>query len=399
MSSQITYPILIIIFSLLVIYGIFNIRQNAKLIKGIEKYSNAKIKLALSTNTKFTRDIINGNWTCDLTTADSNYIASNLLAINILPQSKPGDPVPSSYGTIIYGTTTYNINFILNENITGIIPSSNQNIHIKLYNNFSSEEKIDINSVFNKPETFNSVVSLFIGNTIINKFASYKVYTDNNGANTVGGELYRIIKSNDIYINSPPSIYDNTAYDKIIGDYQFPPNFIAFSFGNSNTSVLNKINNNYSGNIDFCIQRVFYTPTDPTKEIITKMSPKISLSAVQNSQIPLNIFIAPFLTDKTTNKLNSFFKPKRTILYFYKSMSIVNTYGYSDPNMITLPNSALNLKNNAQSITNSNISFNNLATVEKIITNNYIITNVNGSFQSNLNDEIVIPFSVIHNLL
>ena len=401
MSNKIIYPILIIIFTILIIYALFNNKNNKN---NIENFNNlylnideSKIKYEIFNNIK----LINGKWTCDFTTVDSNYNASNFLEITLIDMlSVPFiennfskiTSIPSTYGTIIYNGFTYNINFLLKNNLTAIKllsngSQSNDLLHIKFYSN------LEVNPILYNPADFNAIVSIFSGNIITTKFASYKV---NN--NIVSGELYRIIKSKDIYIDQPPPKYNYLAYDKIINNYQLTKKYINPIFGNINIDLLNTINNKYNGNIFFCLQRVFYTPTNPDKEIITKVSPKIDLNVIQNNLIPKSLNIVPFDNDRISNKLHELFKPKATLLYFYKLNTINTTYSYNSPTPIIKSQTVLNLHNNAQSMVNPNISYIDLTSIQKNSNNNYILTLI-GKYPSNLYDETIINFSDLYNLL
>jgi hypothetical protein len=421
MSNKIIYPILIIIFSVLIIYGIINNKNNYKLNNNVEKFtnfippvSNKKdqvvnyfldesrdiLKSSAANNTLFTTEMINGTWTSDLSTVDSNYNVSNLMSIsanNILSSTNYSNNT-NDFGSIVYNNQTYRINFLLNENLTAImlnnvgVPTS-QNLHIKFYNNFSKEGQKNINPPFYKPEEFNCVVSIYSYNALINKFASYRVYN-----NKAGDELYRIIITRNFHIEQAAPIYDYKAYSIITGKYLFPSNFITISFGETNANILNTISTKYQGTIKFCIQRVFYSPTNDNTEIITHKSPEISLNVISDGQIPKAITVCSFQNDQTTNGLDSFFRPKSTILYFYKYINSDSTYQFADANNISKPNTSLNIKNNAFNITAPNMIFNNLGSVEKIITNNYTITRVN-SYNSNLTDTTNFNFSDLYNLL
>lgn len=388
MSSKIIYPILIIIFSILIIFALLKNRN-------IEQFKNINVDRFQHT------EIMNGNWTCDFTTVDSNYKASNFLVISLIDMKTIPSiinnyskitSIPENYGTITYNGFTYNINFLLKDNITAIKllsngSTSNDILHIKFYYNNQ------INEILYNPEDFNAIVTIFSGKIATTKFASYKVHND-----IVGGELYRIIKSKDIYIDKPPPLYDYVAYDTIINNYKITESYITSVFGDINTNVLNTINSKYNGNIYFCIQRVFHTPTDTKKEIITKVSHKININVVQNNKIAKSLNIVSFDNDRIINKLNNIFEPKATLLYFYKINNIDTTYSYNLPTPIIQPQSVLNLHNNSQSMVNSKISYVDLTSVQKISNNNYIITLV-GKYPSNLYGETIVNFSDLYNLL
>lgn len=423
MSNKIIYPILIIIFSVLVIYGIINNKNNYKLNNNVEKFTDMSsastpglnkedkvinyfldeskdiLKSSAANNTLFTTEMINGTWTSDLSTVDTTYNVTNLITVNANNAlSLSNYDNTNNYGTISYNNQSYRINFLLNENLTAVMlntagaPTS-QNLHIKFYNNFSKEGQKNINPPFYKPEEFNSVVSIYSNNALINKFASYKVYDGK-----AGDELYRIITSRNFRINQAAPIYDFKAYNTIIGEYQFPSNYLTALFGVTNAGVLNTINTKYDGTIKFCIQRVFYSPTNDDTEIITSKSKEISLNVVLNGQIPDKIQVCSFENDKTANGLESFFRPKATILYFYKYINSDSDYKFEDPNNIIRPNTSLNIQNNAFNVTAPNIVFNNLGSVKKIVTNNYTITRVN-TYNSDLKSQTLINFSNLYNLL
>jgi hypothetical protein len=421
MSSKIIYPILIIIFSILIIYGIINNKNNSKLNSNFENFldlgnepsqdqdtrivnyylneNNENLLTSNVSNTLFTSNMINGSWTCDLTTVDSTYNVQNTMTISSIEQinSSNYNKNITNYGTVVYNNQTYTINFLLNDNLTAVlinsqgVPSS-QNLHIKFYNNFSNEGKEIINAPFYKPEEFNSEVSIYSNNTLINKFVSYKIYD-----NKVGDELYRIITTRDFYIEKAAPVYDYDAYKVIIGKYKFPSNFITLSFGTTNTNVLNTLNTKYFGTIKFFIQRVFYSPTSDNAEIITNISDSVLLQVVSNNQIPTTITICSFQNDQNTNGLESFFKPKATILYFYKYINTDSSYVFGNTNKIDKPRAVLNIKNNANLIT-PKFSYDDLGSVQKVAQNNYSITLVN-RYNSNLTNTTNINFSDLYNLL
>jgi len=395
-DNNFIYPILIIIFSILIIYSIINSKIIEKFNNSVSPIINYDInenksllQLNALENTQFTIEMINGNWTSDVTIVSSNRVVSNLITINAVAN------YDSNNGTLIYNNNTYNITFLLNNNLNAVMLDSSGKetttyLHIKFYNIFINEK--NINPPFPKPEEFNSVVSVFSNDTLVNKFVSYKVY-----GTTVSEEVYRIIMTSNFYIERIPPLYDLKAYDKIIGNYEYHPNYLTASFGTTNSTILNTINNNYKGKIKFAIQRVFYSPTNENTEIITQKSPDIILDVVLNNQIPNNISVSSFRTDQVANNLDSFLKPKATILYFYKLITINSSYQYKNPD-VTENNSVLKIKNNATTITMPNIVYNDLSSVEEVLTSSYIITYVN-KYNSNLSDVTNIDFSDLYNLL
>lgn len=400
MSNKIIYPVLIIIFSILIIFAILQNKNNKKLNSGLEKFMNNyleyeknNLKLNVENNLAITKEFANGTWTSFNTNIDSNYNATNLITINI-------DNIPSinnsnnkTFGTIILNGNTFIINFISNEII--IADYNNvQTLNIKLLNMFSpNENKININPTYNIPNTPISIISFLSGDTLLYKIASYKIYN-----NKVSGEIYRIIKSQNYFINDPPEIYDFKTYNKIIANYQFSNNLIKLTFGTSNNTIKQKIIGSYGGSIKFSIRRVFYSPSKDGKEIITKNSIPLVLNVLNNDNIPNNIVIRPFSNDKDKNNLNSFFKPKATILYFYKITNYSSTYNFSDKNPISVSKNVLKLQNNADNMFKDSIQYDNLTSVERTNTSTFNMTYVT-TVNSNLNDSTIIPFSVLYNLL
>ena len=418
MSNKIIYPILIIIFSILIIYGIISNKNNSKLNTNFENFENnfeskykEILKSSVVNNTLFTTKMINyinGNWTTSNTTVDSNYVASNLMKIDIKSPSSPsmvGNNL-NDYGTINLGSGSaagpmvFRINFILNDNLTAVMldPVTNTptlyNLHIKFYNNFNKSDEENINPPFNNPHEFNAVVSLFQNNTLYTKFVSYKIY---NSDNKVGDEVYRIIKAGTYKINKAPPIYDYATYNTILKNYKFTNNYLTAIFGRTNATILNRLSTRYQQGLKLCIKRVFYSPTNDNTEIISSSSPEIILNVISSNRIPTSLRICSFLDDKIHNNLDAFFKPKATILYFYKYVASDTTYKFASSD-ITQPNTVLNIGNNASSITENTIVFNNLLSAQKGIQRNYSLTYIK-RYNSNLNDPTIVNFSDLYNLL
>lgn len=396
MSIKLIYPLLIIIFSILIIFSIINNKNNNKLKLNIEKFisSQEKLNITITNNPLFMTSLINGSWTSELTTVDQNYNPTNLISITI-----SDTPSLNNYGTLLLNDNSYIINFFNNNNITATLKNSNETLHILFYNNFTDNEDINLESKITNKNIINSIISVFNGNNLITKYISFKV--DNN---KIKSELYTIISTKDIYINDPPQKYDLTTYNKIINNYLFPSNFISANFGTTNSNVSNTLSSKYNSSIRFCIQRVFYSPTSKN-EIITNISPPININVINNNQIPQNINICNFNSDKLTNNLTSFFTPKSTILYFYKIQSIVPSYNYLNSNT-QQSQSILNLQNSAGSMVEDNILYDNLSSVNQTTTYTYKLTLINRytvttstSDIIGLNTDTIIPFTDIEKLL
>jgi hypothetical protein len=180
-------------------------------------------------------------------------------------------------------------------------------------------------------------------------------------------------------------------------NYKFTNNYLTVTFGSTNATILNILSTRYQEGLKFCIQRVFYSPSNNNTEIITSNSQDITLNVISGGRIPTSIRICPFSDDKIHNNLDAFFRPKATILYFYKYVASDTSYKFASPD-ITKQNSVLNIGNNASSITENTIVFNNLLSAQKGIQRNYTITYIN-RYNSNLNDPTIINFSNLYNLL
>lgn len=390
MSNKIIYPILIILFTILIIYSIISTKFNNKLNYNIEKFKNNYLENNASNNNNFMKDLANGSWTTLNSTVDANYNVHNLMNINIVNVIGSVKNInDKKIGSILFLGSLFDITFAVDDNLIAVSNNFDiLNLHIK----FGDVKKKD-SDIFYKTETEEAIVSIYFGNLLILRYASYKIYNDKAGA-----EVYRIIKSGDFFVEQPPPIYDYKAYNTLIGNYLFPTNYIKFNFGTTNTNIQSIINDKYFGKLQFSIQRVFSSPTG--NDIITKNSPPVLLSALSNGQIPTTITIAPFVQDKNANALISFFKPKATIVYFYKLIDINISYAYGDNNLKNVPNNVFNLQNNATTLFEPIVSYNNLSTVEQINTNKYQMTLLLPTPAiSNLSDPTIINFSEIYSLL
>jgi hypothetical protein len=418
MTNKIIYPLLIIIFSILIIYAIINYKNNNKLNSFIESYQNnsfnKNFKLDIYDNTFISVDFANGTWTIPESIVNDNYTITNLMTININNDADIKNISNYSntntyvgfqqqlfnFGTIDYNGEAYTINYVLNENIIAISNVNKlKNMHIKIYNKFTNEDNILINQPYYTSETLKAVVSIFNNNLLMTKFASYKVY---NGK--VGGEVYRIIKSKDIYIDQAPPLYDYKTYDVLMNNYKYPPNCVTPIFSGTTNGSSIVLGTFPSGKMLYSIQRVFYSPTG--NNITTKASEPAFINISSGSQIPTYLQVCPFKQDKDVNSLEKFFSPNGTILYIYKKTSTNSSYNYGNANYLNYPLSSLKLSppdvNNSMNMYGPNteyLSINDLSSVQIVDENTYTMIKV-GLYSpdpgnNNLESKTTIPFTDI----
>jgi hypothetical protein len=413
MLSDVIYPILIILFCIIIVYGLINMKYNDKLIKTFESFSNISnkmegIKKNLENNINTITNIANGTWTSMYSTVDANHNVNYLMTININQTSIMNSGLVATnsngdLGTVMVNYPQNNEDTTMEFDITNImgtymIANSKSDSTVSLHIDFvgineDPTKKLDTKyKDYYVTETKMCIVSLYMMNRIVKKFISYKVYNDK-----VEGKVYRIIRSKDYYIDDLPPVYDYPTYNVLVNSYKYPENYMYFDFGTYNDDVSKTINNKYFGQIQFSIKRVFESPTG--NEIITKSSPPIKLNAINNGQIPETIVIASFQKDKEANNLDGFFKPLSTIVYLYKYLNVETTYGYTDTNMSIVPSNVLNLKNNSSgNMFANNIEFDKLNTVYQ--NNNFEFDMIYlTTVDSDLDTETRIPFSIIYNNL
>ena len=417
MYNKIIYPIIIIIFSLLIIYVILRNKETQNFNLKIEKFlgeiksneSLIKIKNNAMTNTTFTKKFLNGEWTSYLSTVDSNYIVNNIMIIDINENNNPLNNIYGNINVDLYINNkmipiNLNIGFVSNENIiaTGNASTELIAVHIKIINKFNSNNNDKLIELRDKNNYQKCIVSIYKNDMLFNKYISYKLYDRKAEA-----ELYRIILSKNFYVEKIPPIYDFNLYNLIINSYTYPPNYITFDGYNNlttntpleNTKISN-INNKYNNKLKFCIQRVFTSPTG--NEIITNLSSSIELDVVIQNKLPTTIKIVPFINDKNNLGLTNFYKPNSTILYFYKYISNdPDTFEYKNENKIPILNDLFKLSsiNSATNMFKKVILHNNLGEgIVKNINNTYNLVEV-GRKNSNLTEPTIFSFSELYNKL
>ena len=111
---QIIFPILIILFSILIIYAILQYQQNNKLNHYFESFTNDisdRFNQSIATNTMYSYEVFNGDWTSTNTIVDKqSYIAQHFVTIEITHKNTES-PYQSNNGILTYLGNTYTIIF------------------------------------------------------------------------------------------------------------------------------------------------------------------------------------------------------------------------------------------------------------------------------------------------
>jgi hypothetical protein len=416
MENKIIYPIIIIILSIIFIYGIINYKCNQKLNNTIENFKNDYLEknnfgLNLVNNNKIISDIANGFWSSNVSDLDSSSYSVKENSIITIVCNYVSDPISIS-GTVTYpfkdssGTYTlknYSIISLLNNNIVAK-DNDNPNNVIYIYISGVYENKNNINPGYSSttsPKTQMAIISEYTSSTLVNKYVSYKIYK--NGVNyNVSGEVFRILLSNDIYINSPPPVYDLPTYNSITSTSKDFSNYLSFDYighvlsDTTTTALVNYIKTNYLNTFKFRVKRAYLSPTDSNK-IETKMSDIISLTSVVNStnELPMNLRIK-----KYNEYSNKSYIPYSTNIYFYRLYSITPNYSFVGNNIKINPNN-LGITNDINhDIFNQDIYYSNISGVTKTNTYQYnlVLLKTISATDVQFNNDITVLFSELFNM-
>jgi len=414
--NNLIYPFLIIIFSILFIFGILRIRKMNTLENNLDTFINYNSTynsnnfkehfIDESINNSYSNDyiktVLNGKWTTINSSCDSNGNVSktmtvsieNLSTNNLELNSTSGDySTTSNIGKIQIDSVDYDIKYASIDNLTArSINMKSLSLSILFNNRMGDDDKTE--KPLNDPNTFNGVMSIYMDNNLVYKYAIYKINDDGIATS----DLCRIIQSKNIMIDQPPPIYDFKTYNIIINEYKFPSNYLSISNWTTNTDIVNVIQRKYAGQIQFAIQRVFNSPASKNADIISYLSDPVILNCVDGSQIPKTLTVTPFENDKNINQLESFFVPKATILHFFKFKDTDVTYEYKDADLLEKSITSMNFKNGGDASMKNTVKFNNINTVQLVNTNNYIVTYI-ATVDSNYESSTNFDFSQIYALL
>ena len=365
-------PIFVIIFSALGIYFIiFKKRKEYydNKFQAIEQFMNSNIEhfedqqqQNALTNQDFTSSLASGIWTSDSSTI-VNGTLENYISISVSDDNK---------GTVSYitseGKVSGNINniiFLGNMTLTAQDPK-NKNISIQI----DFQPIVSVKNPLVKDMIPEAIITIRNGNTVIDKYNSFKVYDINN----IGGKLSRIILSKHFY-TEPTMKYDLVLYNKYLNLYKYPSNPFQVIYGTNTTTKdldMNKLKNNYQNLIYLAYQREYYTTNNET--VKTKISPAFVISAVNSSgKIFSKIILNNIEKENQTNHLTKNFFPKQTWIYFYKEVSVKNTFKFLKNE--TYNKNTFNFHNQADSMFNKNrIEIPNLEKSQLTVQGTYDLT-------------------------
>jgi len=363
MINKFIIPLLVIIFSLLVIYYILD-KRNKKYF--IEKFMPIIIK-----NSTDQTIIINSEDNIenqeeeyedydedndeddyntdddDNTDDDNNDYDENFSKKNInenfvagpLVQNSPNNELPyiiySLKGTWtnnnsivqnnkIYNTTTVNISDEKNPivkfkfknkkiktkiyQVTGVKDNSiickskdNSNIlYIRLLN-----DKEDVKIYKNTLVQYNGQKCLFsfyypTSNKPFSRYISYQILKQ-----PVDSNLLNIVRGKDWIVDFVKEPYDFKTYNIIVGNYKFPKKIMKITYNkknnNNNKNMFKVIKEKYPKGITLYLKRIYVSPNGKNKEIKTHISKPFKILIKSEDKIPEMIKIIDFNADKKIN--------------------------------------------------------------------------------------------------
>jgi hypothetical protein len=419
LNSNNIIPFIIICFCLLIFIGILrnkkadkinnimeNFINNEKFINNnIEHFNNQIIDPSL--DHKFTNEYISGLWTSPGTTLNKEGFANQLMEIKL--EGKKGTiQLPKVEGNTYFNGLKYNIIISAGMSIVASSPESPYTLSINTVNISKDKQFGKDGLLLTTNVPLIKIIFIDKNNNILSNIYSYKVPEHRK---IEPSQLKDIIESKNFNGYEIKDKYHIPTYIKIIGDYRFLENSISFNYGincNSSSEINNYCNiikNNYGNNLSFRIAREFTTPNDST--IKTHSSDVYTLEAIKNivikdkkiTQIPEKINIIAPIKDIILNKINyKEYIPKATIVYFYKTTNTSINYNFS--NLAKINNADFKFQNNGSSMfSTNNVVINDLNSLTKNITNDHTIKIFKTIFTPNINNEIVIPFSDLYQLL
>ncbi len=393
-KTNIFIPILIILFSILIVVGLFQLRKKQKIDKIFESFTS-KIRKPLlnnvkqdelTTNTQFSAKYMTGYWTKTDTSLDSNDKPKNLCYIDVA-----NNEITNSYKGLDYKIISFT-----NLHIVAVPKHKHHNytLSIDATNVYTNPTKNSMDSKINIPFCIFSVSQN--DKVIVPPYYSYRVPNENS---KIRHQLKNIITSKNYKVIESQPLINMSAYNKILHHYKYSDNLIRGVMNtpiSNNQKIYDKLNKQYNGVISFKIQRTFHSPMGG--EFTSPFSHRIDLDAYNKRNIITTLVIAPVDADFKESSIKGKYQPKSTTIYFYKIIDTNITYSYTN-NSIKTDKNQFELKNGGSTMFYNDIYFPDLNSVQKKNTSTYNIIKFKTIFNNKSSDTIRIPFSDLYHLL
>ena len=391
-KNNIFIPILIILFSILIIVGLFQLRKKQKIDRIFESFTskisqpllNNVNETQLTTNTQFSAKYMSGYWTNQNTSLNSNNKATNLCYIDV-----ENNEIKNSYKGLDYKIISFT-----NLHIVAIPKHKHHNLTLSIdaTNVYTNPTKNSMNSKIDIPFCIFSVSRN--DKVVVPPYYSYKI-----PSGKIRHQLKNIIISKNYKVIQSQPLINMNAYNTILNNNKYPKHFIR---GIMNTSIsnhqniYNKLNKQYNGVVSFKIKRTFHSPMGGN--FSSRFSPRIDLDAYNKTNIITTLVISSVDDDFKASNIKGKYQPKSTTIYFYKIINTNISYSYTN-NSIATNRDPFELKNGGASMYYNNIHFPDLNSVEKMNRSTYNIIKFKTIYNNKSSDSIRIPFSDLHHLL
>jgi hypothetical protein len=425
MINKFIIPILVIIFSLLVIYYILDKKNKKyfieKFIPLIIKNSNYQ-KIIINSEDNIENDINdddddnddddNNNYKYSKKILNESFVSKPVSTPTPLVKNSPNNELSyiiyslkgtwtNNYSVVnnnrIYNTTTVDISDEKNPivkfkfknkkdktyKVTGvkdnsIICKSNDDsniLYIRLLND-KEDNKIYKNTLVQ----YNGQKCLFsfyypTSNKPFSRYISYQILKQ-----PVDSNLLNIVKGKDWIVDFVKEPYDFKTYNIIVGKYKFPKKIMEIKYNKKNNdknkNMFKVIKEKYPKGITLYIKRVYVSPNGKNKEIKTHISKPFKILIKDEDKIPEMIKIISFNADKKMNSKGKYifnkankFVPKCTYVYIEQFYHMSDEFKKIPVKNVNKREFVLN--KNAKNIFKDNIEFINLNKIVKNLTYNY----------------------------
>jgi hypothetical protein len=391
-KNNIFIPILIILFSILIIVGLFQLRKKQKIDRIFESFTskirqpllNNVKQTELTTNTQFSAKYMTGYWTKPDTSLDSKDKPKNLCYIDV-----ENNKITNSYKGLDYKIISFtNLHIVA----VPIHKHHNLTLSIDATNVYTNPTENSMNSKINIPFCIFSISRN--DKVIVPPYYSYRV-----PSGKIRHQLKNIITSKNYKVIESQPLINMSAYNTILNNYKYANNLIRTVMDtpiSNNQKIYNKLNKQYNGIVSFKIQRTFHSPMGG--EFTSPFSRRIDLDAYNKTNIITKLVISPVDDDFKASNIKGKYQPKSTTIYFYKIINTNISYSYTN-NSIATNKDPFELKNGGDSMYYNNIHFPDLNSVQKKNTSTFNIIKFKTIYNNKSSDSISVPFSDLHHLL